>query len=140
MTLNHETRRQSDTDRTRSEWLALGAGALVWALHLSIVYPITSLVCERNLLDLANFTVATLPAIRAIQLVTTVIALVLIAAATVPIWRDWRAMSRRHDARIKTADDSRNTFLTFLTLGLNVVFFTAVIASLIPILVLEPCV
>jgi hypothetical protein len=131
----HDTRDPNEETR----WISLAGGVIVWTLHLMLVYPMTSLVCERNLLGLADQSIVGLPAVRAIQVIVTIIALALIAVAALAAWRDWKGMHEGRGAGIDDADDSRAAFLTFISIALNVVFFITVLVSLLPILVLPTC-
>ena len=59
-------------------WFSLGAGIIVWVIHLMIVYPLTSLSCEWGWFPSA---VGGLSGLQVVQIIVTVIAAIITIVA-----------------------------------------------------------
>lgn len=120
--------------RTWQLWFSLAAGIVAWALHLMIVYPITSLTCEWGWFP---STILGLSGLKFVQLVVTIVAALLVGFALVLALNNWRSL------RAAVPDDqpeaARVPFMAYMGVLLNIVFLASILLAIVPILVLEPC-
>ncbi len=112
-------------------WFSLVAGTVVWALHLMIVYPLTSLTCEWGWFP---FTVGTLTGLQVVQIVATVISGLITLIAGVFAFRN-----RQHLMNDDSLEINRHRFMAELGLALNIIFTALIVISLVPIFLLPPC-
>jgi len=126
--------------KDRSTWLSLLAGVVIWFLHLNTINALTSLTCEWGWFP---FTIAGIAGLRFIHIVVSLIAALGIAAIIVLSWRGWRnwqaAQADAQHTLVQTGAD-RHPLMAFVTMLLNGLFLVYVLASLVMVLVLNPCV
>ena len=122
--------RQAFAEAASSLW-RITFPPLTWAAHFLACYGLVSLACVRGLFPLGT--------VRALLLVVSVAALVLIAWLG---WRSWRKWSptRERIARQPSGDaESRDAFLGHAGLLLAIVSFVAVAYVTLPVLLLAEC-
>lgn len=132
--VNDTTIRKDNGGNRRQIGLSLLAGPLVWALHMSVVYPVTSLACAW---DWFPGTLAGMPGLQAFQLFVTIIAALVVAAAGFSAWANWRRL--RADVPDDEPETALSPFGAFLGVLSNALFFVAIILSVVPIFTLSPC-
>jgi hypothetical protein len=116
--------------------LSLIAGAVIWFLHLNIVYPLTSVACKWEWFP---FTDAGMTGLRTVQLVITFVAAVLIFITIYLPWRNWRRFQTDAQHVMSQTENDRRPLLAFITMGLNMFLLAFVLTSVVPILMLSPC-
>jgi hypothetical protein len=124
------------TMNDRQTWLSLISGAIIWFLHLNIVYPLTSLACKWEWFP---FNDAGMTGLRTLQIVITLIAAVLIGIVIYLPWRHWQRFQTDRDHMLRETESDRRPFIAFVALGLNLFFLAFVVAAIVPILALSPC-
>jgi hypothetical protein len=110
-------------------WFSLLGGIVVWSLHLMIVYPLTSLNCEWGWFETNT---GGLSGLQGIQIVVTVIAAVITGIGGLFAWRNRQQLSQ-------VSDNHRHRFMANMGFGLNILFTSLIVVSLVPILTLPPC-
>lgn len=121
----------------RRTWQSLLFGLLVWFLHLNVVYPLTSLACHWGWFP---FTIAGIPGLKVIQLLVTVAAALLLILMIIVPWRNWRPFWKDDDALMRQTEADRRPLIGYVTMLLNALFLLFVLASVVPVLTLNPCV
>ncbi|GAB4515331.1 MAG: hypothetical protein OHK0046_18630 [Anaerolineae bacterium] len=112
-------------------WFSLAVGTVVWALHLMIVYPLTSLTCRWGWFP---FDFAGLSGLQVVQSIATVIA----AAITIIAgWLAYRNFQRLDDDQGMKSD--RHVFMAQLGLALNILYTALIVVAFVPILTLPQC-
>lgn len=119
-------------------WFSLGAGPILWLLHLLASYVLASLPC---ITPAFNFTVAGLPGIRFILIVFTLVMTVIVFYAGFMgygIWRSLRgeAGEREED---RSPGETRLHFMAFSGTLLSVLFGAGILLTTGPILALHVC-
>src|SRR5258708_6040463 len=126
-------------DEQHTRW-SLFLGILIWFLHLSVNNALISLTCEWNWL---SFTIAGIPALKLVEAVITVVALLLLARLIIVPWRNWRRFQTEKPADnprlLQDTEKDRRPLVAFVALLLNSLFFLFVVASFVPMLALNPC-
>ncbi len=115
---------------------ALLGGLVAWALHLITVYGPVSFACQRNAL---MGRVAGLTTLQVIQLVATIVAAVIVLGAALTALQGWRRLRDEANGQSFVMNGSPYPFLMFVGFLLNGLFLLSIIASLLPILIIEPC-
>lgn len=112
-------------------WFSLGAGIIVWVIHLMIVYPLTSLSCEWGWFPSA---VGGLSGLQAVQIAVTVIAAIITGVAGFLAFQNQRRLHTQ-----EPIETNRHYFMAQLGLALSIIFTALIVISLIPILSLPAC-
>ena len=120
----------------RQTLLSLIAGAVIWFLHLNIVYPLTSVACKWEWFP---FNEAGMTSMRTIQLVITFVAAVLIFITIYLPWHQWRGFQTDRQHMLSQTEKDRRPLLAFITMAMNMFLLAFVVTSVVPILVLSPC-
>lgn len=129
-------RNQTQTQGTaRTVWWSLVGGIVVWSLHLMIVYPLTSLACERGLF---TGTVAGILELNLIQIITTVIAALIVAGLGLLALRAWRR-TQVPAGGVQTAKGGSHHLIAFVAMLLNGMFLISILLAFVPIVVLQAC-
>lgn len=127
----HEAR-VDDRDTRRS----LLVGFLAWFAHLNLVFPLTSLACKWGWFP---HEILGMPGLKAVQVMLTIIAALVLAVTILSTWRIWRRFQTDGAHAVENTQDDRRPLLAFVTMLLNGLFMLYVVASLVPILTLQPC-
>jgi hypothetical protein len=122
---------------SRQMVFGLAGGLVAWALQLIIVYAPVSYACRENVL--MGSSLLGLTTLQVVQLVVTVIAGAIVLGATLVSLSYWRRLRETSGPDGLVMEDSPYPFLMFVSMALNGLFLLAVVASLVPILLIEPC-
>lgn len=119
-------------------WFAVGAGPILWIIHLLAAYALASLPC---IAPVFNFTMLGLPGIRFILIVFTVVVALVVFIAGFTGYRIWQSLrdEEREGDESDTPGKTRFRFMAFSGTLLSVLFGVAVLASAGPILALSVC-
>ena len=127
----------------RSQLTALLTGPVVWIVYFLIVWAIGEFGCLSGALQ---FALGGLPAITALVLLITVIALIVVFSVGWRAFVEWRRVRGRADARGRerepetgSDEQARTQFLGLGSVLLSVLFGFAILLSGVPLLVLRPC-
>lgn len=134
--MSHRTEeylQQSD----RRVWISLVGGIAVWALHLMIVYPLTSLTCRWGWF---SSTIAGMAGLHFVQMVVTVIAALLMIILGISAMREWRRNRSDEESMLQETASARRPLMAFVAMVLNGFFLLAILLSFVPIFAIEPCV
>jgi fumarate reductase subunit D len=134
--MTQDTPNQFSQRNDRLTWLSFFAGAIIWFLHLNIVYPLTSLSCKWEWFP---FDDAGMTSLRSIQIIITFVAALLIAILIYLPWRNWQHFRTDSQHVMSDTEKDRRPLMAFVTMGLNLFFLAFVVASLVPVLTLSPC-
>jgi uncharacterized membrane protein len=121
----------------RQTWQSLLFGMVVWFLHLNLVYSLPSLACHWGWFP---FTVAGLSGLKFIQLIATAVAAILLVVMIYVPWRNWRPFWRDDAQLMHQTEADRRPLIAYVTMLLNALSLLFVLASVVPILTLHPCV
>lgn len=121
-----------ESKNATSAWLWFGAlgGAIAWAVHLVVLYPLVDVAC-------ATGSVLLLHAVTALTLA--------VALAAALSCRRFGRVSRggsgepAGDGDARPRQRSRTEFMARAGLWLDVLFAVAIVAEWIPVLLLDPC-
>jgi hypothetical protein len=129
-------------DRNLRIWTCLIGGSLVWALHLIVVYPITSLTCEWGWFSAQ----AGGTWLKVLQTLVTGVALLLIGGAAFVARDEWRQARQEgrmaegsNRAGARTLHATRDAVFALIALILNSLYGLVILILLIPIWVLPVC-
>ncbi len=128
-----------DKGQTRRIGLSLLGSAIIWAIHLMIVYPLTSLACRWSIYD---WTAGGLTGLKIVQLIATAVALVLVGGLWWNAYHEWTLTKQPDTSEEPEAFEERaerSPFLAFLALLLTSLFFLTIALAIVPILTLEQC-
>lgn len=114
-------------------WFSLAAGTVVWMIHLTAVYALTSLTCEWGWFG-ASYGTAGPSGLQVVQIVLTAIAAAITIIAGVLAVRGLRRM-RGDDPEAA----GRHVFMARLGIGLNILFTALIVISIVPVLTLPQC-
>lgn len=119
-------------------WFAVGAGPILWAVHLFTVYALAGLSCS---FPLFRFSVLGMAGVRVILLVITVIFTLIILYGGYLGYLSWQALRGNGAERqgINHPGDTRFLFMAFSGILLPVLFGAAVLFTIGPILALRVC-
>jgi hypothetical protein len=112
-------------------WFGLAAGVVVWMIHLTAVYALTSLTCEWGWFESSG---DGLTGLQVVQIALTVVAAAITIVAGLLALRGLRRM-RDTDAGAA----GRHRFMAQLAVGLNLIFTALIVISLVPVLTLPQC-
>jgi uncharacterized membrane protein len=121
----------------RQTWQSLLFGITAWFLDLNLVYSLPSLACHWGWFP---FTVVGLPGLKFIQLIATAVAAVLLMVLIYLPWRNWRPFWRDNAQVMQQTEADRRPLIAYVTMLLNTLSLLFVLASVVPILALNPCV
>jgi len=119
---------------SRQTGFSLAAGPVIWALHMAIVYPVTSLTCEWGWFPAE---ILGMPGLRFFQLAVTAVAAAIVGVAGLLALREWRAL--REPASDQEPDAALSPFMAMLGVLSNALFLLAILVAIVPILTLAPC-
>jgi hypothetical protein len=120
----------------RQTWRSLLLGAVIWFLHQNVVYSMTSLACKWGWFPR---TIAGIPELQFIQIVLTILSAVLLVVLIYLPWRNWRRFQTDRDHVLRDTENDRRPLMSFVTMLVNAVFLLFVMASLVPVMALNPC-
>ena len=130
----HTESQTGNNSRKRQLGASLAAGPLIWALHMSVVYPITSLTCAWGWFP---DPILGLPGLRFVQLAVTAIAGGIVLVAGLTAFRHWRDL--RGTVPADEPEAELRPFGAFLGVASNAVFLALIIVAVVPILAINPC-
>jgi hypothetical protein len=120
----------------RQIWFGLGAGAILWSVHLVASYALVGIACERGLL--LNVAWQGMDAVRWTLVVFTLIAAAIVLYAALLSYANWRHLS----PGAQTNGDQpagRFRFMALTGALLNLLFLASILLSLVPSLFLPLC-
>jgi hypothetical protein len=137
MEVEMEENRDPPVDSKRL-WFALGAGPILWALHLLASYVLASLPC---ITPIFNFTALGLPGIRFVLIVFTLVMALLVFTAGFMGYGIWQSLRRQAGEREedRRPGETRLHFMAFSGTLLSVLFGAAILLTTGPILELHVC-
>jgi len=115
-------------------WPGVISGMIIWAIWFVVVYALTGVGCE------AGWETRKVPGgnlLSAMMLLTTVLALALIALAALSGYRGWQA--GRLAVRPAADRRQRERFMGLIMLVLSLLAAVGTVMVAIPILMLSPC-
>ena len=127
--------------------LSLVGGTLVWGLYFSSVHALNSLACRFGWFGVP----AEGGGLKLVQIVVTILALTLIAAAGYNVYSLWRATRRKasedsgvpgnpiEPGSLEQTVAAYTPFAAFVLLLLNAIYFLIILVSLAPIATLTTC-
>jgi hypothetical protein len=141
-----------DDTRTTSLWLSLASGPLLWAAYHALAYAIASLACQKGFWLAPQ--AGPISTLTLVLLALSVVFLLLMAWGGLRAHANWNQL-RRHpraemeqDAEANTAGGplevgepagTREGFMAFSGLALNILFGAAIIVSFLSTLFFGPC-
>jgi hypothetical protein len=137
MEMQMEENRNPPVDSKRL-WFALGAGPILWVLHLLASYVLASLPC---ITPAFNFMVLGLPGIRFVLIVFTLVMALLVFLAGFMGYGIWRSLRREAEEREEDRRPgvTRFHFMAFSGTLLSVLFGATILLTTGPILALHVC-
>jgi hypothetical protein len=115
-------------------WYGVGAGPVIWAAHLVVVYALQTLGCEWGwLLDW----VWGMPALRLALILVTLAAVAAILFGGFLALGNWRLV--RHERKNGNPEQNRFTFMTYSGVALSLLFATTTALKIVPILTIGIC-
>lgn len=120
-------------------WFGMGAGPILWAVHLMVVYFLTSLRCQWQLLNVRIFGISGLVlAQAAITLIFTGI----IVYAGLLSYRNWQRVGDGFNEELSPMEwkQGRVRFMALSGVLLSALFSVLTLVPLYPILTVRPCV
>jgi hypothetical protein len=127
---------RQESERARNTWVSMAGGTATWALHLGVVYALTSLACERGWLERP---ILGLPGLQFVHLVTTLVAAVMVIGFGLLAWRVWQGDLPQESRLIEATEGERPRFMAMLAFLLNALYLLAIVISFVPILVVPAC-
>lgn len=116
--------------------LSLIGGTGVWAAYLLINYSLTSVSCRWGWFGLPD----TSSLFRLVETLIAVVALVLVIGAAWLGFNQWRRTPPEGTDEHGATRASRITMLGFVFMLLNSLYVLIMLATLVPVLVLAPCI
>jgi hypothetical protein len=115
-------------------WYGIGAGPVIWAAHLVVVYALQTLGCDWGwLLD----QVWGVPALRLALLVVTLAAVAAILFGAFLALTNWRRV--RDESSDGSPEQNRFTFMTYSGIALSLLFASVTGLKIVPILTIGIC-
>jgi hypothetical protein len=123
---------------TKRLWFAVGAGPILWAIHLVASYALASLPC---ITPVFNDSILGMPAIRFILLIFTLVMALVVFVAGFMGYEAWQSLKEHEPEgeRRFAPGATRPRFMAFSGISLSVLFGVAILANLGPILALNVC-
>ncbi len=129
----------SKTEDRLTRW-CLFLGMIVWFIDLNTVYSLSSLACEWNWFA---FTFAGIPGLVIVEAIITLIALLLMSFMIYLPWRNWLKFQTEKPTEnpqmLKDTEKDRRSLMAFVAMLLNGFFFLFLVATFVPMLVLNVC-
>lgn len=121
-------------------WVLFLAGPTIWFLHFSVVYLAAEWLCKVADVD---GRLLGLPAVSALTVIATLIAVAVILALAVPAYRRWRTdepdPAETDDPSAGAAAEGHDRALMFAGFILGLLFALAVLMVGLPAVWLQPC-
>lgn len=129
----------SKTEDRLSRW-CLFLGMLLWFADLNTVYALPSLSCTWGWF---SFTVAGLSGLAVVEAIITLIAMVLMSVLIYLPWRNWRKFQTERPMEnprmLNDTEKDRRSLIAFVAMLLNSFFLLFIVATFVPMLVLNVC-
>jgi uncharacterized membrane protein len=122
----------------RQLWFGVGAGPIIWAIHLVVVYAMVGLHCQWGWF---SFTTLGFPGLQLLLVVVTLIAAAGVLWGALLARRNWHEIEQANDRGngVRERVDERNYFMSYSGFLLSILFLIAIVAAVIPVFVLPPC-
>lgn len=126
------------SNRTRSLWLPLAAGPVIWSIHLVGSYALVSLSCNWGFLQFRLFGI---PGIRAVLILVSAALALAVYYAGYAAYRTWRMRAEHSplEDHEKIRLEDRFQFMAYSATLLNGLFGTAILISIFPIILVRAC-
>ncbi|MFR9778593.1 hypothetical protein ACL02O_21405 [Micromonospora sp. MS34] len=114
-------------------WYGVLGGALAWAVHLLVAWPLDELTCAAG-----STSVAAVPLWQAVGLAVALPALVAVGALLVAVLT-WRRTTAAQAAGARDRAYGRSRMLAVVGVWANLLFLTIIVLGGVAVLVLPPC-